>query len=96
MHTLDSELAYLNTYPIYDLPDCLEGVVLLNHSHRISMTQGNSRISDRNMGEGPVLMVDQKPEALNLTNNSFYSEHFQIKLFQQRSLLPIPLRQKKR
>lgn len=32
------------------------------------LTQGNSRLSERRLSEFPVLMVSQKPEALNQTN----------------------------
>ena len=34
------------------------------------MTQGNNRISERSPGGDPVLMVQQKPEASNQTNDS--------------------------
>lgn len=64
--------------------------------HRISKIQGNNRISDRSFSEHPVLMAFLKPEALNLTNNSLYNEHLLIKLFGQRSLFPIMLRQMKK
>lgn len=33
-----------------------------------TLTQGNSRLSERSPSEFPVLMVSQKPEALNQTN----------------------------
>lgn len=61
-----------------------EGLALL-HSHRISMTRGNSRRSERRFSEGPALMVYQKLEALNQTNNSLHNEHFQVKLFGQKA-----------
>jgi hypothetical protein len=34
------------------------------------MTQGNGRISERIPGEGPVLIIEQKPEALNQSDDS--------------------------
>lgn len=37
--------------------------------------------------EGPVLMPYQKPEALNLTNDSLHSKHLQVKLFGQGGLV---------
>lgn len=48
------ELAHPNSYPIYDLLECMKGMGLSNHSHRISRTLGNSRISVRILGAGPV------------------------------------------
>ena len=48
------------------------------------MTQGNNRISESSFSEGPVLVVYQKPEVLNLTNNLLYNEHLQVKLFGQK------------
>jgi hypothetical protein len=44
-------------YPTYELLEHVKGPVLLNQSCRISMTQGNSRLLKRSLGEGPVLMV---------------------------------------
>ncbi|ERE69438.1 small conductance calcium-activated potassium channel protein 2 [Cricetulus griseus] len=38
-----------NTYPIYELLKCAKGLVVQNQSFRISMTQGNSRISKRTL-----------------------------------------------
>ena len=69
-HIQGFELVYPNIYSIYDLLECVKGPVLRSHSHRISMTQGNSQVSKRSLGEGPVLMVYQKPETLNQTNDS--------------------------
>lgn len=59
-------MVHPSIYPIYDPPECVKRLVLQNHSRRISKTQGNSK----NFGEGPVLIVYPKPEALNQTNNS--------------------------
>ena len=44
-------------YPIYELLEYMKEPVLLNQSCRISMTPGNSRLSKRSLGEGPVLPV---------------------------------------
>lgn len=43
-----------NTYSIYGLLECVKRLVLLNHSHRISMTGGNTGYL-----RGPGLMVCQ-------------------------------------
>jgi hypothetical protein len=34
------------------------------------MTLGNNRIMERDLSEDPILMVSQKPETLNKTNDS--------------------------
>ncbi|KAL6091725.1 hypothetical protein STEG23_016553 [Scotinomys teguina] len=51
------ELAYPNIHPIYDLLEDVNRLVLQTQSYRISMTQGNIRISKRSPGDGPVLIV---------------------------------------
>ena len=51
------ELAYPNICPIYELLKHVKGPLLQIQSCRISMTQGNSRISKRSPSEDPVLMV---------------------------------------
>lgn len=43
---------------------------LWNHGRGIFITLGNSVTYRRSFTDGPVMVVDQKPEALNLTNNS--------------------------
>lgn len=43
-------------------------------------SQCNSCILERSFGKSPVLIVDQKPEALNLINDTLHSEHLQRKL----------------
>lgn len=43
----------------------MEGPVLLFQSCRVSMAQGNNRITGSS-GEDPVLMVSQKPETRNI------------------------------
>lgn len=49
---------YTNIYPIYELLEHVKGQVLPNQSScKISMTPGNSRISKRSLGQGPLLMV---------------------------------------
>ncbi|KAL6088944.1 hypothetical protein STEG23_016068 [Scotinomys teguina] len=67
----DFELDHVNIYPTHDLLGHWKILVLGNHSCRISMTQGNSRISEKSFGEGPVLMVYQT------NSNSLHNEHFQ-------------------
>ncbi|KAK7814978.1 hypothetical protein U0070_024321 [Myodes glareolus] len=61
----------------------VNGPILQNHSCRNSMTQENIWISERSFGEGPELMVCQKPEAPNLNNNTLHNERLQVKLFGQ-------------
>ena len=68
-------MALPDIYLVYDLLECLKGLDLMNHSHRISMTQSNSKISKRRFSEGLILMVYQKPEAWTLTNNTLHNEH---------------------
>ena len=51
------ELVHLNIYPIYELLEHGKGPVLWIQSCRISMTQGNNRISERSPSEDPVLIV---------------------------------------
>lgn len=46
----DLELSHPNIYPNYDLLECGKGLILWNHSFRISMTWGNIRITNRNVG----------------------------------------------
>lgn len=57
---LDFELAHPNICPIWELVERMTGHE--EHSFGISLTQDNSRISGSSFGEGPVLMVYQKPE----------------------------------
>lgn len=56
-HIQSFELAHPNIYTIYDLLECVKGLILWNQSRKISMTWSNSRISKRRFGEGPVLMM---------------------------------------
>ena len=51
------ELTHPNIYPIYELLECVKDPVLQSQSCRISMTQGNNRISERSPREDPVLIV---------------------------------------
>ena len=51
------ELAYPNIYSICEFLKCMKGLALEIQSCKISMTQGNNRISERSPGEEPVLMV---------------------------------------
>ena len=65
-HIQGFELAF----PINDLMKHMKELVLWNHSCRISMTPDSSRLSERSSAEGPVMIMYQKPEDLNQTNNS--------------------------
>ena len=56
------ELAHPKIYIIHELLGHMKGPVLLIRSGRISMTQGNKRITGRSPSEEPALMVSQKPE----------------------------------
>lgn len=40
-------LVHLKIYTVYELLECMEGLVLLIQSYRISVTQGNNRIAWR-------------------------------------------------
>jgi hypothetical protein len=47
--------------------------------------QGNSRITRRSPNENPMLLVSQKPEISNQTNDSLvYNEHLHVKMCGQR------------
>ena len=48
----------------------MKGSVVLIQSYRISMKQGNNRITRRKLIEDSMLMVAQKPEISNQTNDS--------------------------
>jgi hypothetical protein len=43
-------------YPIAELLECTKGLVLQIQNYRISMTQGNNRISERSLIEISVLI----------------------------------------
>ena len=45
-----------NIYPTNELLECMKGLVLQIQNYRISMTQGNNRISKRSPSEVPVLI----------------------------------------
>ena len=64
------ELAHPNIYPTSELLECMKGLVLQIQNYRISMTQGNCRISEWSPCEVPVSRDYQKPEALYQTNKS--------------------------
>ena len=51
------ELAHPNIYPINELLVFTKGPALQIQNYRISMTQGNNRISKRSPSEVPVLIV---------------------------------------
>ena len=48
-------VGHSSIYPIYDLLEFVKPVILW--IDKISMTQGNCRMSERSLGEGPVRMV---------------------------------------
>lgn len=73
------ELAHPIIDLIYDLLELVKGPVLQIRSCRIFVTQGNNRISERRPCEDLVLIVQQKLEALNQTNDSL-KQTFQIKM----------------
>ena len=50
------DLAHSNICPIYELPEFMKGSVPWIHSHRIFMTQGNSRMSE-SLYEDSILTV---------------------------------------
>jgi hypothetical protein len=50
-------LVHPNIYSIYELLEHVKGPVLKNQSCRISVTQGNNRISERSLSEDPALIV---------------------------------------
>lgn len=81
--------------PIYDLLELVTDLVLGSHRCTIWMTWDNCRISKRSLGEGPILMADQKPESLNLNNNTINKEHLQIKLCGQKGVLHEPGEERK-
>jgi hypothetical protein len=56
---------------------------LLELSCRISMTQGNNRMSEKSLSEDPVLVEQQKPEASKCTMTGC-NEHLQVKMSGQR------------
>jgi hypothetical protein len=65
------ELACPNIYLLYELLELVKESILHIQSCRISMTQGNNRVSERSAGENPVLIMRWKPEASNQTSDSF-------------------------
>ena len=65
-----SDLAHPKICIICEWLGCMKGPVLLIQSCRISMTQGNNRITGMRPGDDPVLMMSQKPETSNQTNDS--------------------------
>ena len=54
----------------YELLEYMKGAILQIQSCSISTTQGNNRITGRSPNEDPILMVSQKPETSNQTNDS--------------------------
>lgn len=58
-------------YPITELLEHMKRPVVKIQNYRISMKQGNSRMSERSPSEIPVLAEWQKPEATYKTNASW-------------------------
>lgn len=82
------ELARPTIYPICELLKHGKGLLLQIQGCRVSMTQGNNRISERCPDEDPVLVVQQKPEALKQTKDSHcIDEQLQVKTYGQKSIL---------
>ena len=50
-------MAHPNIYPIDELLKYMKGPVLQIQNYRMSMTQGNNRISEKSPGEVLVLIV---------------------------------------
>lgn len=48
----------------------MKKVSLTDPNFQDLMTQGNSRISEKNLGKDPALIVWQKPKVLNQTHDS--------------------------
>ena len=62
-----------------------EGAGPTDPNCRISMTQGNNRISKWSPSEILVLMIEQKPEALKQTRSMVHcNEHLQVKMCGQK------------
>lgn len=51
-HVLGLGLGYPNSCLIFHLLECANGLVLQNINHRVSMTLGSSRISEKSLDEG--------------------------------------------
>lgn len=64
------KLAHLISYPIYEPLEHMKGPLLWNRSQRKSTALSDNSIFEKNLGEGLVLMVSQKVEAPNQTNDS--------------------------
>ena len=64
------ELTHPNIYTSHELQEYGKGPFLQIQSYRIFMTWDSNRISERSPGEDPVLILQQKRETLNQTNDS--------------------------
>lgn len=51
------ELAHPNIYTIDGLLECVNGSIPQNQNYRISITQGNNRMSRKSPNEEPVLLL---------------------------------------
>ena len=62
-------MAHPNLYPICDLLEHVKGLVLWNNTLEIATTGGNLMIFERSCSESSMMMMYQKPEALNQAND---------------------------
>lgn len=79
---LSLELVNHNVYPIYELLQCARGRIIWKINNRISKTQNNSSISERNFGKGSSYEGVSKD--LNQTNDS--DEYLWVALLGQKGI----------
>lgn len=65
------ELVHPSIHPVNKLLDCVKGLVLQIQSYKIAIIQGNNMVSERSPSKAPVLIVQQNPEPLYQTNDSW-------------------------
>ena len=76
-HNQDSELALPNLNPIHDLLEDVKGLVPWNHSHKISRSCDNSRLSERSFNEGLVAIPETRglePAQQHVIHRTFTSK----------------------
>lgn len=78
VYILAIELSQPNIYPIYNLQKYMKGLILYSHDHMV-YTLGATAGYLGSFHVGPVLMMYQRSEALNLTNSTLHNEHLQGK-----------------
>lgn len=79
---LSLELAHPSVSPIYELLQCAKGLIIWRINDRISMTQGDSSISERNFDKGSS--YEGVSKALNQNND--YNEHLWVGLPEQKGI----------